>query len=104
MAKIKKEKNKNPFLKPDGGFDLIEKFPGIDFMPYEKKKIKKTKKVKNMPLMKCRKDDKPGWKYGDSGACYTYTAGNEKSEAAAKLKAIKQGVAISRESGEKFET
>jgi len=57
-----------------------------------------------MPLMKCRKDDKPGWKYGDSGACYTYTAGNEKSEAAAKLKAIKQGVAISRSSGEKLET
>ncbi len=55
-----------------------------------------------MPLMKCRKDDKPGWKYGDSGACYTYTAGNEKSEAAAKLKAAKQGIAISRESGEKF--
>lgn len=22
-----KEKNKNPYLKPDGGFDLIEKFP-----------------------------------------------------------------------------
>jgi len=56
-----------------------------------------------MPLMKCKKDDKPGWKYGDSGACYTYTTGNEKSEAAAKLKAIKQGIAISRESGEKFE-
>ena len=54
--------------------------------------------------MKCKKDDKPGWKYGDSGACYTYTAGNEKSEAAAKLKAAKQGIAISRESGEKFKT
>ena len=38
-----KEKNKNPFLKPGGGFDLIEKFPGIDYMPYEKKKIKKSK-------------------------------------------------------------
>jgi hypothetical protein len=57
-----------------------------------------------MPLMKCRLNDKPGWKYGDSGACYIYTAGDKKSESAAKLKAIKQGIAISRESGEKFET
>jgi len=55
-----------------------------------------------MPLVRCRKDNKPGWKYGDSGVCYTYTANNKKSEAAAKLKAIRQGIAISRESGEKF--
>jgi len=33
---------KNPYLKPDGSFDLIEKFPGIDYMPYEKK-IKRPK-------------------------------------------------------------
>jgi len=57
-----------------------------------------------MPLIRCRKDNKPGWKYGrDNKSCFTYTAGNEKSEATAKLKAIKQGAAISRESGEKFE-
>ncbi|MBA7541852.1 hypothetical protein ES705_34168 [subsurface metagenome] len=43
MIKIKKEKNKNPFLKPDGSLDLIEEFPGIDYMPYEKEKIKKNK-------------------------------------------------------------
>jgi len=103
MTKIKKEKNKNPFLKPDGGFDLIEKFPGIDFNIYEEERIKKQKRRNKMPLKRCRLKDKPGWKYGDNGACYTYTAGNEKSEAAAKLKAIKQGIAISRESGEKFE-
>lgn len=36
--------NKNPFLNPDGGLNLVEKFPGIDFIPYEKKKIKKRKK------------------------------------------------------------
>jgi len=46
MTKIKKEKNKNPFLKPDGSLELVEKFPGIDFMPYEKKKTKKPKKAK----------------------------------------------------------
>jgi len=57
-----------------------------------------------MPLQRCRKENSPGWRWGDSGACYTYTAGNEKSEAAAKLKAIKQGIAITRSSGEKFET
>jgi len=102
MAKRKKDKKKNPYLKPDGGLDLIEKFPGIDFNIYEEERIKKQKGRNKMPLMKCKKDDKPGWKYGDSGACYTYTTGNEKSEAAAKLKAIKQGIAISRESGEKF--
>jgi len=41
MAKIKKEKNKNPFLKPDGSLDLIEKFPA-----YEKKKITKKRRDK----------------------------------------------------------
>ena len=56
MVKIKKinsklgapsksdKKNKNPFLKPDGGIDLIEKFPGIDFMIYEKERLKSEKK------------------------------------------------------------
>lgn len=32
----------NPFLEPDGSLELIEKFVGIDFMPYEKK-IKRPK-------------------------------------------------------------
>lgn len=36
--------------------------------------------------MKCSKDGKSGWKYGDSGHCYTGPG--------AKKKAIKQGVAI----------
>jgi len=31
------KKNKNPFLKPDGGFDLIEKFP-----VYKSKKKRKN--------------------------------------------------------------
>jgi len=57
-----------------------------------------------MPLMRCSSENKPGWKYGDSGACYTYTTGDKKSEATAKLKAIKQGVAISKNSGEKFKS
>ena len=58
-----------------------------------------------MPLVRCRKDDKPGWKYGENNkSCFTYEPDNKKSEARAKLLAIKQGIAISRESGEKYET
>lgn len=58
-----------------------------------------------MPLVSCVKDGKPGYKYGkDNKSCFTYIPGNTKSQAVAKLKAIRQGIAISRESGEKFET
>ena len=35
---------KNPYLKPDGGIDLIERFPGIDFIPYEKRRLKNQKR------------------------------------------------------------
>ena len=55
-----------------------------------------------MPLMRCKEDDKPGWKYGKNGKCYIYTAGNKKSESTAKLKTIKQGFIISKSSGEKI--
>jgi hypothetical protein len=37
--KSKNKKNKNPFLNPDGGFDLIEIFPS-----YKNKKKRKTKR------------------------------------------------------------
>ena len=47
-----------------------------------------------MPLMKCQRDNKPGWKWGQSGFCYTYTAGSKTSEEKAKAKAKKQGRAI----------
>jgi len=36
-----KGKKKNPYLKPNGSFDLIEKFPS-----YEKKKITKKRRDK----------------------------------------------------------
>lgn len=45
-----------------------------------------------MPLKKCSEDKKSGWKWGDSGKCYTGPEG--------KKQAIKQGVAI--EGPEKF--
>ena len=46
-----------------------------------------------MPIRSCSDGDKPGYKWGDSGKCYLYTAGDEKSMEAAKIKAQMQGVA-----------
>lgn len=55
-----------------------------------------------MPLIRCRKDNKPGWKYGkENKTCYTYEPGNKKSEARARLLASKQGFAIRMRGGEK---
>jgi len=47
-----------------------------------------------MPVKRCRSNDKPGFKWGDSGKCYTYTRGNSKSKARARAKAEAQGAAI----------
>ena len=47
-----------------------------------------------MPLKRCSANKKPGWKWGDSGKCYTYSSGNSSSEKAAKRKALNQGIAI----------
>ena len=44
--------------------------------------------------MRCQEEEQPGWKWGDSGKCYIYEAGDEESEKAAKEKAMKQAVAI----------
>ena len=47
-----------------------------------------------MPLMRCRKNGKPGYKFGKGGKCYPYTPGNAASRKAARAKAMKQAVAI----------
>ena len=47
-----------------------------------------------MPVMSCSENGSPGWKYGASGKCYTYTAGNEKASGKAKQKAYLQGATI----------
>lgn len=39
-----------------------------------------------MPLQRCSKNGRPGWKYGTNGTCYTGPG--------AKQKAEKQGIAI----------
>ena len=38
----KKNKIKNPYLNPDGSFNLIDEFVGIDYMPYKEDNIEKT--------------------------------------------------------------
>jgi len=53
-----------------------------------------------MPFKRCSEGEKPGWKWGDRGKCYTYTVGNEESENQAKLKAAKQAVAIGEDPSE----
>jgi len=47
-----------------------------------------------MPVKRCSKNGKPGYKWGDSGVCYTYTSGNKNSRERAKKKALKQGRAV----------
>lgn len=48
-----------------------------------------------MPVNRCQSNGRPGYKYGDTGKCYTYTPNNTSSRKRAKQKAINQGLAIS---------
>ena len=50
-----------------------------------------------MPVMPCREDNKPGYKYGKSGKCYVYTQGDEEERKEAKRRAYLQGAAIGEE-------
>lgn len=45
-----------------------------------------------MPVQKCQKNNKPGWKWGENGKCYTYSSKAGSSDA--KAKAARQGRAI----------
>lgn len=47
-----------------------------------------------MPVEKCTKNGKPGYRWGNGGTCYPYTAGDDASQNRAKKKALKQGEAI----------
>ena len=47
-----------------------------------------------MPIKRCQVNNKPGYKYGDKGKCYTYTADDTRSRRRALIKAQKQGRAI----------
>jgi len=52
-----------------------------------------------MPVQACQEDGKPGFKWGQQGKCYTYTPGNTRSKAAARLKAEAQGRAVKAQQG-----
>lgn len=45
-----------------------------------------------MPLLKCQRDGKPGYKWGEKGHCYLID--EEGGEAEAKKAALRQAVAI----------
>jgi hypothetical protein len=47
-----------------------------------------------MPVQRCNLGGKIGYKYGEGGKCYTYTAGDEAGRKRAKHKAALQGAAI----------
>lgn len=47
-----------------------------------------------MPVKAATKNGKPGYRYGESGAVYTYTPGDKASRERAKEKAAKQGRAV----------
>jgi hypothetical protein len=47
-----------------------------------------------MPVMECSHNGLPGWKYGESGYCYTYKPGSEEGSNKAKQKAVLQGIAM----------
>lgn len=47
-----------------------------------------------MPMQRCNKNGKPGFRWGNQGACYTYDPNSEASRNTAKRKAINQGIAI----------
>jgi hypothetical protein len=46
-----------------------------------------------MPIQSCSSEGKPGFRFGDSGTCYTYTSGDTRSLTSAKRKARSQEVA-----------
>lgn len=53
-----------------------------------------------MPVFPCQKDNKPGFKWGEQGFCYTYTANNSTQRESARNKAAAQGRAIQASGGE----
>lgn len=46
-----------------------------------------------VPVQKCSNNGRPGYKWGNSGTCYTYNANDTTSQAAARKKASMQGAA-----------
>jgi len=57
-----------------------------------------------MPVQPCRKDGKPGFRWGKTGKCYTYTLGNEAARKEAERRARIQGYAIQKDQERRGET
>ena len=51
-----------------------------------------------MPVQNCKVGEKPGYRWGSKGKCYTYSPNNEASRKKAKQKAYLQGAAMGMES------
>ena len=49
-----------------------------------------------MPVKSCTEDKKKGWKWGNSGKCYTFPIGDEDASNKAKQKAHLQGAAATK--------
>ena len=47
-----------------------------------------------MPITSCNSDGKPGFSWGKTSKCWTYTPGDEASKNKAKSNCIKQAIAI----------
>ena len=47
-----------------------------------------------MPIKRCTSGGRPGYKWGDSGKCYTYTPGDKRSRERARERALRQARAI----------
>ncbi len=47
-----------------------------------------------MPVQPCQQNGRPGFRWGQAGTCYTYTATSERSKERARQKAELQGRAI----------
>lgn len=47
-----------------------------------------------MPVQPCNENGKPGYRWGEAGKCYTYTPGNRRGRADARVKAEVQGYAV----------
>lgn len=54
-----------------------------------------------MPVKNCQRDGQPGFKWGDEGKCFIYTAGDASSRERARNQAEEQGRAIEAAGGEK---
>lgn len=52
-----------------------------------------------MPVQDCESEGRPGYRWGETGACYTYEAGNEAARETARGKAEAQGRAIKAREG-----